>query len=346
MVRQGSRLNALARFHFASSPLPKFLAPAELTLPDLESVAPIRLPATTRRVDIDVELLTYVLSFYSTTVAELVCKEWLTAARAARFLLRDLPSDLDAQTSLVLLKRYPGLQEIRFCNSQWVNDAFVEQVVPVLDSLHQLSVLDFSNCFRLTDSSRVLLEQTAKRLKGRLIDGTETDGEESKGGLTIYAKGCYMMAVLTPQVSGAEMIRLQVLAMRHPWDAMAGMTKAFTYASPGNREATGPLSRFARMIHQGYRIMTTATRAFIYPDLLGMSGEPHCWVVRFDQGTDSQAFLWILQLQDAEDEENPGCFMTSSVLPIRATREVLDHRPWKDVAVLAYDYTHLNEKEL
>lgn len=64
-------------------------------------------------------------------------------------------------------------------------------------------------------------------------------------------------AALTP----AEVVRIQVEALRTNDDPTpgAGIATVFRFASPGNRQATGPLSRFARMIRTGY------------PELLGFA---------------------------------------------------------------------------
>ena len=57
-------------------------------------------------------------------------------------------------------------------------------------------------------------------------------------------------ASLTP----AEVVRIQVEALRANDSPApgAGIATVFRFASPGNRQATGPLPRFARMIRAGY----------------------------------------------------------------------------------------------
>ena len=59
-----------------------------------------------------------------------------------------------------------------------------------------------------------------------------------------------------PGLSPGEVIRIQLEALRHNDDEDRGIAVAFRFASPANREHTGPLPRFVRMIKQGpYALM-------------------------------------------------------------------------------------------
>jgi len=59
-----------------------------------------------------------------------------------------------------------------------------------------------------------------------------------------------------PGLSPGEVIRIQLEALRHNDERDRGIEVAFRFASPANRESTGPLSRFVRMIKQGpYALM-------------------------------------------------------------------------------------------
>ncbi len=66
-------------------------------------------------------------------------------------------------------------------------------------------------------------------------------------------------ADLTP----AEVVRIQVEALRANDSPApgAGIATVFRFASPGNRQATGPLPRFARMIRTGYPALLGFARA-------------------------------------------------------------------------------------
>ena len=59
-----------------------------------------------------------------------------------------------------------------------------------------------------------------------------------------------------PGLSPGDVIRIQLEALRHNDDEDRGIEVAFRFASPANRETTGPLPRFIRMIRQGpYALM-------------------------------------------------------------------------------------------
>ena len=59
-----------------------------------------------------------------------------------------------------------------------------------------------------------------------------------------------------PGLSPGDVIRIQIEALRHNDDEDRGIEVAFRFASPANRETTGPLPRFIRMIRQGpYALM-------------------------------------------------------------------------------------------
>ena len=59
-----------------------------------------------------------------------------------------------------------------------------------------------------------------------------------------------------PGLSPGEVIRIQLEALRHNDEQDRGIEVAFRFASPANRETTGPLPRFIRMIRQGpYALM-------------------------------------------------------------------------------------------
>ena len=59
-----------------------------------------------------------------------------------------------------------------------------------------------------------------------------------------------------PGLSPGEVIRIQLEALRNNDEQDRGIEVAFRFASPANRETTGPLPRFIRMIRQGpYALM-------------------------------------------------------------------------------------------
>ena len=59
-----------------------------------------------------------------------------------------------------------------------------------------------------------------------------------------------------PALSPAQVIRIQLEALRHNDEQDRGIAIAFRFASPANRANTGPLPRFIAMIEEGpYALM-------------------------------------------------------------------------------------------
>ena len=68
----------------------------------------------------------------------------------------------------------------------------------------------------------------------------------------------HLSAALVPRpgLLPGEVIRIQLEALRHNDERDRGIEVAFRFASPANRQSTGPLPRFVRMIKQGpYALM-------------------------------------------------------------------------------------------
>ncbi|MFP4373875.1 MAG: DUF4864 domain-containing protein [Spirochaetaceae bacterium] len=67
-----------------------------------------------------------------------------------------------------------------------------------------------------------------------------------------------------PELSAEEVVRIQMEAFRNNDEEDTGIAIAFRFASPGNRQMTGPLSRFRMMMRNPfYRPMLNAEAAEI-----------------------------------------------------------------------------------
>ena len=65
-----------------------------------------------------------------------------------------------------------------------------------------------------------------------------------------------------PDLSPAEVIRIQLEALRNNDERDRGIEVAFRFASPANRASTGPLPRFIRMLEEGpYSLMLEFRKA-------------------------------------------------------------------------------------
>lgn len=125
------------------------------------------------------------------------------------------------------------------------------------------------------------------------------------------------MTAPTPSLGPAEVVLAQLAGFqREPYDGDPapgeGLAQAWQFASPGNRQATGPLSRFATMLrNEAYRGLLGHRAAQLGP--LQQQGEQASVEVLVVTAEDStQGFTWVLGRQDAPPYA--GCWMTDGVV--------------------------------
>ncbi len=120
----------------------------------------------------------------------------------------------------------------------------------------------------------------------------------------------------SPALSPSEVVLAQLEGMRRePRDgdaAGAGLLSVWAFASPGNREATGPVERFADMLRSPlYRGLLQHRAAQLGPPReTGEQAQQEVLVLTADDRT--MGFTWVLGRQS----EPPyiGCWMTDGVL--------------------------------
>jgi Domain of unknown function (DUF4864) len=122
----------------------------------------------------------------------------------------------------------------------------------------------------------------------------------------------------SPAYGPDEVIRLQVEALAANDDPHedAGIEVAFRFASPANKQVTGPLARFVAMVHNAlYRPLLTH-RAVRYGPLRVEADLAAQTIIVTARDGEAVAYLFMLSRQrgDACD----GCWMTDSVLRVEA----------------------------
>lgn len=118
----------------------------------------------------------------------------------------------------------------------------------------------------------------------------------------------------SPEWTAAEVIRLQVEALQANDDPSpdAGIATAFAFASPGNRAATGPLARFAAMVHgPAYRDMLGFARAEYAP--IQIEGDQAAQEVTLVQA-DGRRVTFLFGVSRQQGGDCDGCWMTDAVL--------------------------------
>ena len=122
----------------------------------------------------------------------------------------------------------------------------------------------------------------------------------------------------SPEWTPTEVIRMQVEALQNndmPTED-AGIAVAFRFASPGNRAATGPLSRFTDMVHgPGYRDMLGFERAEY--GLIRVEGDVAVQEVTLIQD-DGRRTTYLFGLSRQSGGACDGCWMTDAVVPREA----------------------------
>ena len=119
-----------------------------------------------------------------------------------------------------------------------------------------------------------------------------------------------------PDLSPTDVVLAQLEGLRRePLDgagAGLGIRRAWEFASPANREATGPVDRFADMVRGSiYRVLLEHRAAQLGP-LLEDDGEAQQEVLVLTSDDQTVGFTWVLSLQD--DHPHEGCWMTDGVL--------------------------------
>lgn len=116
-----------------------------------------------------------------------------------------------------------------------------------------------------------------------------------------------------PELTPGAVVRIQVEAMKRNDQPRrdAGIAVAFRFASPGNRQATGPLPRFTAMIRSGYADLLGFQRAeYGEPQIRGDRAVQAVTLVQRDGRRVTYGFALSRQAGGPCD----GCWMTDAVV--------------------------------
>jgi hypothetical protein len=126
----------------------------------------------------------------------------------------------------------------------------------------------------------------------------------------------------SPVLDPAEVVRIQVEALRNNSSLNEGIALTYRFASPNNRRSTGPLGRFTVMVRTDpYDRLLNHRRARYEP--LALSGNvAHQLVIITDPAGEEIAYHWTLVRQ--EEGKFKDCWMTDAVIPsVRPALRVL-----------------------
>ncbi len=131
--------------------------------------------------------------------------------------------------------------------------------------------------------------------------------------------------VPSPKLDPAEVVRIQVEALRINSDLDTGIALTYRFASPGNKSFTGPLARFTQMIRSSPydRLLNHLTAR--YGPVAVDGDEAHQMVIIIDANGDEVAYVWVLTRQN--EGKFKDCWMTDAVMPAqRPTQRKLTQR--------------------
>ena len=117
-----------------------------------------------------------------------------------------------------------------------------------------------------------------------------------------------------PGLDPASVVRIQLKAMEHNDRPSpdAGLAVVFSFASPGNREQTGPLAHFSAMIHASYGQLLNHRSARLNKTVV-QGDQALQGVELVDQKGETARFVFVLSRQS--EPPYAGCWMTDGVLP-------------------------------
>ena len=136
-------------------------------------------------------------------------------------------------------------------------------------------------------------------------------------GLGLVMTACSMSstppAEPSPEFAPREVVDIVLTALRSNNEPApdTGIATAFAFASPGNRESTGPLPRFIQMIEAGYAPLIDHRSAEIGPPV--ERGDRLVFPVRI-YPQEGPVRLYLFVLAEQADPACTGCWMTDGVV--------------------------------
>ena len=120
----------------------------------------------------------------------------------------------------------------------------------------------------------------------------------------------------SPSLSASDVVAAQLAALREePQDGDGtgdGIRTAWSFASPGNRAATGPLDRFALLLRNPSYVGLLEHRAASLAPLRERGDEAQQEVLVLTRDDRTEGYTWVLARRWAPPHE--GCWLTDGVL--------------------------------
>ena len=125
----------------------------------------------------------------------------------------------------------------------------------------------------------------------------------------------------SPELSPQDVVKIQVEALKNNDREDTGIEITFRFASPANKQVTGPLSRFKQMVRDpAYRPMLNHKLAEFEP--ITISGDTATQRVTIIE-RNGQAAVYLFSLSRQDLSTCQGCWMTDSVLFVPTRKQGL-----------------------
>jgi hypothetical protein len=132
----------------------------------------------------------------------------------------------------------------------------------------------------------------------------------------------------SPKLTPSEVVRIQVDALRHNTVLNEGIALTFRFASPDNKQVTGPLPRFTEMLRSDPYDRLLNHRRARYGPIAIAANQAYQTVTITDAVGERIDYHWVLTRQTTGEYE--GCWMTNAVIPAKqpTQRQLTQILPW------------------
>jgi hypothetical protein len=127
-----------------------------------------------------------------------------------------------------------------------------------------------------------------------------------------------------PELSPEEVVRYQVAALQQNDEPTsdAGIERAFRFASPTNKQVTGPLEKFVQIVKSSAYspLLNARSSAIIGSDLKGDQAKIAVKIVALD----GRPLTYVFILSKQGEGEFHDCWMTDGVAPLKEVEDGAD----------------------
>ena len=123
-----------------------------------------------------------------------------------------------------------------------------------------------------------------------------------------------------PELTPEQVVQFQISALQHNDDPQpdSGIERTFRFASPSNKEITGPLEHFIQIVRApAYLPLINSLSSKIVGVVMG---DEHSEVAVEIQSSDGQQFRYLFVLTKQSSGDLAGCWMTDSVVPVKTDK--------------------------